>query len=78
MGADFNRSLMTFCDLRGSNLRGAIFFRAKLGGADLTGADVAGADFTEADLDRTIFRDVKGFADAKGLNRAENVDKIVR
>lgn len=26
-GADFNRSLMNFCDLRGANLRGANFFR---------------------------------------------------
>lgn len=39
---------------------------------------MAGADFTEADLDRTIFRGVKGFAEAKGLDRAENLDKIVR
>ena len=50
-GADFNRSLMTFCDLRGANLRGANFFRVKLGGADLTGADVTGANFAEADLE---------------------------
>jgi uncharacterized protein YjbI with pentapeptide repeats len=77
-GADFNRSLMTFCDLKGSNLRGANFFRAKLGGADLTGADVTEADFTEADLSGTIFRGVKGLAEAKGLDRAENVDQIVR
>ena len=77
-GADFNRSLMTFSDLKGSNLRGANFFRVKLGGADLTGADITGADFTEADLSGTIFRDVQGFAEAKGLNRAENADKIVR
>ena len=63
---------------RNSNLRGASFFRAKLGGADLTGADVAGADFTEAELTGTIFRGVKGFAEAKGLDRAENFDKIVR
>jgi len=77
-GADFNRSLMAFCNLKGSNLRGANFFRVKFGGADLTGADVTGADFTEADVSGTVFRDVKGFAEAKGLDRAENVDKIVR
>lgn len=76
--ADFNRSLMSFCNLRGSNLRGANFFRAKLGGADLTGADVTGADFTEADLGGTIFRNVKGFEQARGLDRAENFDKIVQ
>ena len=77
-GADFNRSLMSYCDLTGSNLRGANFFRVKLSGADLTGADVTGADFTEADLDATIFRKVVGFGEAKGLDRAENADKIVR
>lgn len=77
-GADFNRSLMAFCDLRGSNLRGVNFFRVKLAGADLTGADVTGADFTAADLEATIFRDVKGFAEVKGLDSAANVDKIVR
>ena len=77
-GADFNRSLMTFCNLRGSNLRGANFFRVKLGGADLTGADVTGADFTEADLEATVFRDVKGFADAKGLDKATNASSIRR
>jgi hypothetical protein len=56
----------------------ANFFRVKLGGADLTGADVTEADFTEADLSGTIFRGVKGFDKAKGLDRAENFDKIVR
>jgi uncharacterized protein YjbI with pentapeptide repeats len=39
---------------------------------------VSGADFTEADLNGTIFRGVKGWAEAKGLDRAENVDRIVR
>jgi uncharacterized protein YjbI with pentapeptide repeats len=77
-GADFNRSLMAFCNLKGSNLRGANFFRAKLGGADLSGADVSDADFTEADLSGAIFQGVKGLAEAKGLDRAENFDKIVR
>jgi uncharacterized protein YjbI with pentapeptide repeats len=77
-GADFNRSLMAFCNLKGSDLRGVSFFRAKLAGADLTGADVTAADFTEADLSGTIFRDVKGLAEARGLDRAENFDKIVR
>ncbi len=76
--ADFSRSMMAFCDLRGSNLRGASFFRVKLAGADLSDADITGTDFTEADLSGTIFRGVKGFAEAKGLDRAENVDKIVR
>lgn len=77
-GADFNRSLMSYCDLSGSNLRGANFFRVKLSGADLTGADVTGADFTEADLEGTVFRQVTGFAEAKGIDRAENADKILR
>ena len=77
-GADFNRSLMTFCNLRGADLRGTNFFRVKLGGADLTGADVTGADFAEADLEGTVFRAVKGFAEAKGLDRAANADKLVR
>jgi uncharacterized protein YjbI with pentapeptide repeats len=77
-GADFNRSLMSFCNLKGSNLRAVSFFRAKLEGADLTDADIAGADFTEAELTGAIFRGVKGFAEAKGLDRAENFDKIVR
>ena len=77
-GADFNRSLMTFTNLAGANLRGVSFFRVKLGGADLTGADIAGADFTESDVSGTVFRSVKGFGEAKGLDRAENVDKIVR
>lgn len=76
--ADFNRSLMTFSDLRGANLQGANFFRVKLGGADLTGADVSGADFSEAELTGTIFRGVKGFDKALGFERAENFDKIVR
>jgi len=70
--------LMTFCNLKGSNLRGVSFFLVKLAGADLTGADVTGADFTEADLGGTIFKGVKGFAEAKGLDRAETLDKIVR
>jgi hypothetical protein len=26
----------------------------------------------------TVFRDVKGFAEAKGLGSAENADKIIR
>jgi uncharacterized protein YjbI with pentapeptide repeats len=77
-GADFNRSLMAFCNLRGADLRGTNFFRVKLGGADLTGADVTGADFAEADLEGTVFRDVKGFAEARGLDRAENAQKLVR
>jgi len=77
-GADFNRSLMTFCNLRGADLRGTNFFRVKLGGADLTGADVTGADFSEADLEGTVFRDVKGFNEAKGIGRAENAEKLVR
>jgi len=77
-GADFNRSLMAFCNLRGADLRGTNFFRVKLGGADLTGADVTGANFAEADLEGAVFRDVKGFAEAKGLDRAENVKKLVR
>lgn len=49
-----------------------------LGRADPTGADVSAAEFTEADLNGTFFRDVKGFAEAKGLDRAEYFDKIVR
>ena len=73
-----NRSLMTFCDLRGGNLRGANFFRVKLGGADLTGADVTGANFAEADLEGAVFRDVKGFADAIGLDKATNASPIRR
>ena len=77
-GADFNRSLMTFCNLRGADLRGTNFIRVKLGGADLTGADVTGADFSEADLEGTVFRDVRGYAQAKGLGRADNADKLVR
>ena len=63
---------------QGRNLRGANFFRVKLGGADLTGADVTGADFTEADLDGTVFRDVKGFVDAIGLDKATNASSIRR
>jgi len=77
-GADFNRSLMAFCNLKGSNLRGANFFRVKLGGADLSGADVTGADFAEADLGGADLRNVIGLASAKGLDRAENLDKAVR
>jgi uncharacterized protein YjbI with pentapeptide repeats len=77
-GADFNRSLMTYCNLQGSDLRGASFFSVKLSGADFSGADITGADFTEADLSGAIFRGVKGFGEAKGLDRAQNVDKIVR
>ena len=69
---------MTFCNLRGANLRGANFFRVKLGGADLTGADVTGANFTEADLEATVFRDAKGFADAIGLDKATNASSIRR
>jgi uncharacterized protein YjbI with pentapeptide repeats len=76
--ADFNRSLMAYCNLSGSNLRGVNFFRVKLDGADLTGADITGADFTEAELTGAIFRGVKGFDQAKGLNRANGVDTIVR
>lgn len=78
IGADFNRSLMTFCNLRGANLRGTNLFRVKLSGADLTGADVTGADFSEADLEGTVFRDVKGLAEAIGVDRAENAEKRVR
>ena len=69
---------MTFCNLRGANLRGANFFRVKLGGADLTGGDVTGANFAEADLDGTVFRDVKGFGDAVGLDKATNASLIRR
>ena len=42
------------------------------------GRNMPDADFTEADLNGTILRNVKGFAEAKGLDRAENFDKIVR
>ena len=51
--------------------------RTDLSNANLAGAMLAGADFTEADLSGTIFRDVKGYAEAKGLDRAANADKIV-
>ena len=47
-GADFNRSLMAFCNLRG------------------------------ADLNATVLRGAVGLAEAKGLDKAENADKIVR
>ena len=50
----------------------------KLGGAGLSDADITGADFYEADLSGAIFRGVKGFAQAKGFDRAETFDKIVR
>jgi len=33
---------------------------------------------TEADLEATIFRNVIGFGEAKGIDRAENADKILR
>jgi uncharacterized protein YjbI with pentapeptide repeats len=77
-GADFNRTLMSYAQLQGSDLRGANFFRARLVGADLSGADIAGADFSEADLDAAVLRDVKGYAQAKGLDRATNLDKVLR
>ncbi|MDE2299450.1 MAG: pentapeptide repeat-containing protein [Burkholderiales bacterium] len=41
-------------------------------------ADLRGADHSGADLSGTIFRGVQGYAQAKGLDHAENVDKIVR
>ena len=78
MGADLNRSLMTFANLQGSNLTNANFFRVKLAGADLTGAEITGADFTEADLSGTVMRGVKGMAAARGLDRAENFDQAIR
>jgi uncharacterized protein YjbI with pentapeptide repeats len=67
---------------------------ADLPGADLSGADLSRAmagvniknqgmgqmrtDLSGANLGGTIFKGVKGFAEAKGLDRAENLDKIVR
>ena len=39
---------------------------------------VTGADFTEADLNATVLRGAVGLAEAKGLDKAENADKIVR
>lgn len=41
-------------------------------------ADFTGKVLCDLDLSGAIFRGVQGYAEAKGLDHVENVDKIVR
>jgi len=77
-GADLTHALLAFANLRGANLSGAVLRKADLSRADLTGADLTGADLSEADLDGAILTGARGLKTALGLNRARNVEKIVR
>ncbi len=77
-GADLNRALITFAKLAGASLAKTNLFRADLSGTDLTGADVTGADLTEADLYGTVMKEVRGLAEAVGIDKARNRDKIIQ
>jgi uncharacterized protein YjbI with pentapeptide repeats len=76
--ADLSYTLLRFANLRGADLSGTVLKRADLSRADLTGADLTGADLTEADLDGAILIGARGLDAALGLDRAKNVEKIVR
>jgi len=76
--ADLNRAVVTFVNFTNASLRKANLFRADLSGSDLTGADLTGADVTEADLYGTIMKEVRGFDEMTGLDKARNREKIIR
>ena len=66
--------------MRGSETqtwRGAELSFANLSGADLSGADLTGAELTGANLEGAILKGVRGRADIKGLDSAQNVDKAI-
>lgn len=77
-GADLNRAVITFAKLTSASLARTSLFRADLSGTDLTGADLTGADLTEADLYGAVMKEVRGLAEAVGLDKARNRDKTIQ
>ena len=75
--ADLTGANLIFANMAAANLKGATLVRADMSNADLSGADVAGADFTEANIYGTVFKNAKGLAEVKGLDKAKNRDKAV-
>jgi uncharacterized protein YjbI with pentapeptide repeats len=76
--ADMQRTVLWFAKFTGADLTEVKFVDADLSRADFAGADVAGADFTNADLDGANFVGANGLAEAKGLDRAINLDRALR
>lgn len=76
-GATFIDSRLGFASFRNANVKGVRFVGADLSRADFTGADVTGADFTGANLDEANFAGAKGFDTVKGLDRAQNADRMI-
>jgi len=76
--ADMQRAVLWFTKFTGADVTEVKFTDADLSRADFAGADVAGADFTGADLDGANFVGAKGFAEAKGLDLAINLDRALR
>lgn len=76
--ANMTRAFLTFSRFNGADLRGVKFVDADLTKTDFSGADVTGADFTGADLSDANFTGVHGLAQAKGLDKALNFDKLIR
>jgi uncharacterized protein YjbI with pentapeptide repeats len=76
--ANLTYTMLAFANLRGADLTGAVLHKADLSRADLTGANLTGADLSEADLDGAILTGVRGLETALGMERARNLDKIVR
>jgi uncharacterized protein YjbI with pentapeptide repeats len=76
-GADLTAALLSFADLSGATLSGANLDRADLSHADLTDADLTSATLSDADLDGAILRNVRGLAQAIGLESARNRDKVI-
>ncbi|HEX2116180.1 MAG TPA: pentapeptide repeat-containing protein [Alphaproteobacteria bacterium] len=78
VGADLNRAVIAFARLTKADLRKANLFRADLSGSDLTAADLTGADVTEADLYGATIKDVRGFDELVGFDKARNREKIIQ
>jgi len=76
-GADLTGANMIFANMAGANLNGAMLNRADLSNADLTGAALEGTDFTDANIYGVVFKNVKGLAQAKGLDHARNRNTAV-
>lgn len=77
-GADFTDSRLGFASFTNAKAAGARFTGADLTRADFSGADITGADFTGANLDEANFTNAKGFETVKGLDRANNADRLIR
>lgn len=77
-GADFTDSRLGFASFTNARAAGARFVGADLTRADFSGADLTDADFTGANLDEANFTNAKGFDTVKGLDRAQNADRLIR